>query len=86
MSRLEKTCLRVLLGVTALACVALAMPDLVIIGFFLLLLPGLILVISPPIALYGWLFAAPYAGLRTFGFAWWGAIPVALLVPLAFAF
>lgn len=86
MHRFERICLITLLSVTALALAALATPGLVVIGFFLLILPGLILAISPAIALYGWLFAAPYATLRSFGLAGWRAALVALLVPLAFGF
>lgn len=82
----ERTCLIALLSVTALAFVALAIPGLVVIGFFLLILPGLVLAISPAIALYGWLFAAPYATLRSVGLAGWRAALIALLVPLAFGF
>lgn len=86
MHRFEKICLIALLSVTALALVALAIPGLVTLGFFLLILPGLILAISPAISLYGWLFAAPYAALRSVGLAGWRAALVALLVPLAFGF
>jgi hypothetical protein len=84
MSRLEKTGLIALLGVTALALAALAFPSLVVIGFFLLIVPGVILAFAPAVALYGWLFAVPYAALRSFGLGWWKAALVALLVPLAF--
>ncbi|WP_447757037.1 hypothetical protein [Sphingopyxis fribergensis] len=86
MHRFERICLIALLSVTALALIALAIPGLVVIGFFLLILPGLILAISPAIALYGWLFAAPYATLRGSGLAGWRAALIALLVPLAFGF
>ena len=86
MGGLEKTCLIALLGVTGLALTALAFPSLVIIGFFLLLLPGLILALSPTVALYGWLFAAPYGVLRALGLRWWIAVLPALAVPLLFGF
>lgn len=86
MHRFEKICLIALLSFTALAFAALAIPGLVVIGFFLLILPGLILAISPAIALYGWLFAVPYATLRSVGLAGWRAAIVALPVPLAFGF
>lgn len=86
MHRFERFCLIALLSVTALALAALAAPSLVVIGFFLLILPGLILAVSPAIALYGWLFAAPYATLRSVGLVSWRAALVALLVPLAFGF
>lgn len=86
MHRFEKICLIALFSVSALALAALAIPGLVVIGFFLLILPGLILAISPVIALYGWLFAVPYATLRSVGLAGWRAALVAMLVPLAFGF
>lgn len=84
MSRVEQTCLTALLSITVLAWAALAFPALVVIGFFLLILPGLILAFSPAIALYGWLFAAPYAFLRTIGLTWRGAALFAVLMPIAF--
>lgn len=86
MNRFEKICLAALLSCTALALAALAFPGLVVIGFFLLLLPGLILVISPTIALYGWLFTVPYAVLRIIRFPWWMATLISLLAPLAFGY
>lgn len=82
MSGAEKTCLLVLLGVTALACVALAIPALVVIGLFLLIIPGLILGLSPLVAMYGWLFAVPYAAARRIGLGWWAAAPLALAGPI----
>lgn len=86
MSGIEKTCLIALLGVSVLALTALAIPSLVIIGFFLLLLPGLILALSPAVALYGWLFAAPYGALRVLGLGWWVAVLPALAGPLLVGF
>ncbi|MFT4027443.1 MAG: hypothetical protein QM676_11670 [Novosphingobium sp.] len=86
MSGIERTCLIALIIVTALAFAVLSMPGLVVIGFFMLILPGMILAIAPAIALYGWLFAAPYAALRNVGFIWWKAVAVALLVPLIVGF
>lgn len=86
MSRIEKTCLIALSVITALAFAALSMPGLVVIGFFMLIIPGLILAISPAIALYGWLFVAPYAALRNVSYAWWRAALVGLFGPLLFGF
>lgn len=82
MTGLEKTCLLLLLGATALAFAALAFPALVIIGFFLLILPGLILAFSPMVALYGWLFALPYAAMRRIGLGMVAAGLLALAGPV----
>jgi hypothetical protein len=49
-----------------LALVALAAPDLVIIGLFLLLLPGLILGASPTAFLWGCIYALFWVAIRTF--------------------
>lgn len=82
MAGFEKTCFLALLGVTALALAALAMPALVAIGFFFLVLPGLILAFSPTVALYGWLFALPYAVLRRVGLRMVAAAVLALAGPV----
>lgn len=84
MGKVEKRGLRTLLGVTALASAALALPWLVVIGFLILIIPGLVLAVSPAGALYGWLFAVPYIALRSFGLGSWKAAPAAFLLPLAF--
>ncbi|MCA0977954.1 hypothetical protein LCM19_06220 [Qipengyuania flava] len=83
MRKLEKNALTALFAFTALALAALTMPILVVFGSFLIL-PGLILVCAPTIALYGWLFALPYTALRNLSAAWWKAALAALVLPLAF--
>ena len=82
----ETLSLVALVGVTAVAWVAFSYPILIFYGFLFLVLPGLILMIAPFVALYGWLFAVPYAVLRVVGFAWWRAAIAALRVPAAFGF
>ncbi len=86
MSSVERTGLKVLLGTTALAWAALSTPGLVVVGLFMLILPGLILMASPTIALYGWLFAIPYFVFRQRGSSVTRAAATALLVPLAIGF
>lgn len=84
MSKLEKKGLIALLVFTALALAALTIPSLVVLGLFFLIVPGLILIFAPTVALYGWLFAVPYAALRNQSAVWWKAALAALVLPLAF--
>lgn len=86
MSNFEDKCLLGLIGATALAAIALAIPGLVYLGLIAFILPGVLMIISAPIALYGWLFALPYGVLRTIGVTWWMAALIALPVPLTFGF
>ena len=54
------------LGVTGVAAfIALAAPGLVVLGFFLFVIPGLLLSLAPTAFLWGCLFTACWIGLRT---------------------
>jgi len=65
-----------------LAFVALAAPSVVVFGFFLLILPGLILSLAPTAFLWGCVFAASWFAARAFLPNSWATVAVAAVVTL----
>jgi hypothetical protein len=69
----------VLMGLGLLTCVVLAFPDVVFVGFALLVIPGLILWLAPPAFVYGVTATLVFRGLARLP-KWWRAGGVTLAV------
>ena len=73
-----------LLTLSVTSAIALAVPDLVLLGLFFFILPGLILLLSPTLLLYLVIFTVPWFALRSANQRFAGVAGLAAALAVAF--